>query len=990
MNKIITSRGIIDLTIPADAKTDSAGEYYMICPICTADRKHTHQSDRKLAINLRKDPMPWRCNHCGEGGYIINEEYMKNAKFKPVLKSFDYLPLSDGLTNWFWKKRGISIPTLEAFKISMTIEPMKQYRVPAGQEELKDTWLSQKCINFKYFKDNVLINIKYRDPNKNFKMITDATKTIYNIDSFKGKKKGIIVEGEIDVLSYYEAGLGKEYGIGSVPNGATITKAEKEYFDKTGVLEIKSEINLEYLDSVIDELSEIEIFYIATDDDAPGIKLREELARRLGKERCRYIRFSNFLDSNGKPIKDANELLVAKGPNVLASTIDSSIPFPIAGVSVANDFWDSLNNYYDTGRAKGISTGFPSLDPHFNWMKGWMYILNGFPNNGKALDINTDIPTPSGFKKMKDLKIGDKVYDETGMPCNVTFATEIMHDRPCYEIEFSGHSKIKCDEEHLWFVYDQEARNSRARHLRKKPRTSSTTGISQEHLMIQPKVVTTKYIYENQKSKDSNKNNFSVDCCMPIYNPEKNLPIDPYILGLWLGDGVANGSVMTIGDEDATEILKAFEKTEYKVVPRKAKYLYGIRGLFMPLRIHSLLKNKHIPGIYLNSSIEQRLELLRGILDTDGYVSSNGIIELSLSDEKLALDSLALISSLGIDANMTRNKSFLNGENKKDRFRITFYTGMKVFKLKRKVAKLRQNTKLRHTYRTILSCKKIDSIPVKCIQVDSPNKLYLASRHYIPTHNTSVALNLIAISTVLYKWKWGIYCPENYPEENLIDMFAEILVGKSLDPGIVGRMSKIEYKAVVQEHISKYFYIVNDNDAGYSPADLRKIKKSLIKQYGITGFFTDPWSSLVHNYRSQDSEDKYLEHELSQEVRFTTKSGLINVISHHPKTPASVDKAPTVFSLTGGKVWWIKAYSIFAVHRKNMSDWQNLVTEFHVQKNKDFKAAGELTNDLTPPTFTYNRNNRRFYGQSPSDLQKHDFYPFKSYHETNQSVFEGF
>lgn len=638
MNKIITSRGIIDLTIPADAKTDSAGEYYMICPICTADRKHTHQSDRKLAINLRKDPMPWRCNHCGEGGYIINEEYMKNAKFKPVLKSFDYLPLSDGLTNWFWKKRGISIPTLEAFKISMTIEPMKQYHVPAGQEELKDTWLSQKCINFKYFKNNVLINIKYRDPNKNFKMITDATKTIYNIDSFKGKNKGIIVEGEIDVLSYYEAGLGKEYGIGSVPNGATITKAEKEYFDKTGVLEIKSEINLEYLDSVIDELSEIEIFYIATDDDAPGIKLREELARRLGKERCRYIRFSNFLDSNGKPIKDANELLVAKGPNVLASTIDSSIPFPIAGVSVANDFWDSLNNYYDTGRAKGISTGFPSLDPHFNWMKGWMYILNGFPNNGK----------------------------------------------------------------------------------------------------------------------------------------------------------------------------------------------------------------------------------------------------------------------------------------------------------------------------------------------------------------TSVALNLIAISTVLYKWKWGIYCPENYPEENLIDMFAEILVGKSLDPGIVGRMSKIEYKAVVQEHISKYFYIVNDNDAGYSPADLRKIKKSLIKQYGITGFFTDPWSSLVHNYRSQDSEDKYLEHELSQEVRFTTKSGLINVISHHPKTPASVDKAPTVFSLTGGKVWWIKAYSIFAVHRKNLSDWQNLVTEFHVQKNKDFKAAGELTNDLTPPTFTYNRNNRRFYGQSPNDLQKHDFYPFKSYHETNQSVFEGF
>lgn len=638
MNKIITSKGIIDLYIPQDAKTDQSGEYYIVCPICNSERKHEHQSEKKLAINLRKDPMPWRCNHCGEGGYIINEEYLKTAKFKPVLKAYDYLPLSDGLTTWFWEKRRISIPTLQALKISMSVEPMRQNKVAPGNEEYKDKWTPRKCINFKYFKDNILINIKFRDMDKNFKMITDASKTIYNIDSFKGKKKGIIVEGEIDVLSYFEAGLGDEYGIGSVPNGATITKAELEHYKDTGVLQIASDSNLEYLDPIIDELSEIEMFYIATDDDAPGIKLREELARRLGKERCRYIKFSNYFDAEGKPFKDANELLVAKGPNALASTIDNAIPFPIAGVSIASDFWDSLSKTYDSGRTKGISTGFPSLDPHFNWMRGWLYILNGFPNNGK----------------------------------------------------------------------------------------------------------------------------------------------------------------------------------------------------------------------------------------------------------------------------------------------------------------------------------------------------------------TSVALNLIAISTVLYKWKWGIYCPENYPEENLVDIFAEILVGKTLDPEVVGRMSKIEYKAVVTDHISKYVYIISDNDKGYSPAELRKIKKSLIKQHGITGFFTDPWSSLLHNYKSQDSEDKYLEHELSQEVRFTTKSGLINIISHHPKTPVAVEKAPTVFSLTGGKVWWIKAYSIFAVHRKNLSDWQNLVTEFHVQKNKDFKAAGELTSDLTPPTFLYNRNNRRFYGQSPSDLSRHDFYPFKSYHETNQSVFEGF
>jgi len=637
-SKIITSRGVIDLLIPADANPAGDGEYYMICPICTADRKHNHQNEKKFAINLRKEPKPWRCNHCGEAGYIIDDEYMKKAKFKPILNNFDFLPISDGLTNWFWNKRRISIPTLKAMKISMSSESVKQMRTPPGQEHIKDTWVQRNCINFKYFKNNVLINIKFRDPYKNFKLITDASKTIYNIDSFKGKKKGIIVEGEIDVLSYIEAGLSEEYGIGSVPNGATITREEKENYEKTGIMKVSSEINLDYLDDVIEELNEIEIFYIATDDDAPGIKLREELARRLGKERCRYIRFSDYKTTDGKPINDPNELLVEKGPDALAATIDSAIPFPIDGISTASDYWDKLEHYYDSGILKGLSTGWPSLDPYFNWMKGWLYVENGYPNHGK----------------------------------------------------------------------------------------------------------------------------------------------------------------------------------------------------------------------------------------------------------------------------------------------------------------------------------------------------------------TTFMLNLIAASIVLYKWKWGIYSPENYPVENILMTLAEIFTGKSLDKDNSSRLSKIEYKDVTNNFTNKYIHFINDNDRGYTPEDLRKIKKTLIRQHGITGFYTDPWSSLVHNYRSQDSEDKYLEHELSLEVRFTTKYNLVNVISHHPKTPVAVEKAPTVFTLTGGKVWWIKGYSIFCVHRRNLSDWKDLLTELHVQKNKDFKAAGEITSALTPPTFLFNRNNRRFYGQNADDLSKHESFPFKSYHEANQAMFEGF
>ena len=168
----------------------------------------------------------------------------------------------------------------------------------------------------------------------------------------------------------------------------------------------------------------------------------------------------------------------------------------------------------------------------------------------------------------------------------------------------------------------------------------------------------------------------------------------------------------------------------------------------------------------------------------------------------------------------------------------------------------------------------------------------------------------------------------------------------------------------------------------------------MVNQYGIIGFYTDPWSSLVHNYRSHDSEDKYLEHQLSLEVRLTTKLNIINLISHHPKTPVSTEKVPSVFTLTGGKVWWIKAYTIFAVQRKNVNDRDNPYTEFHVQKNKDFKAAGELTSESDAPTFRFARRNRRFYAkqvvESGGKEVGFDFYPFENYQETNQLLFDGF
>lgn len=379
MEKIITSKGILDIDIPKDTKINGSDEFYMVCPICTSTRELSHQKEKKFAVNLSKIPHPWRCNHCNEGGYVIDDAYMLRAKIKPLLENYKFLPISDSLTQWFWEKRRISKQTLMDLDITATMEPIRQTRKVEGEEALHDSIMNRRCINFKYKKDGILINIKYRDKNKNFKMVPGASKILYNIDSIKGHKEAVFVEGELDVLAFHECGI---KNVVSVPNGTAISDGELEEYRKTGVF--RSNLNMEYLDLCIDAFEKTETIYLATDDDIPGQKLREELSRRLGKNRCRFIKFSEYKKSDGTPCKDANDVLYNHGKETLRNSIGNSYPYPIDGVTTALTYWDKMSVIFDNGRQKGFSTGYKSLDPHFTWMPGWLTLANGYPNEGKS------------------------------------------------------------------------------------------------------------------------------------------------------------------------------------------------------------------------------------------------------------------------------------------------------------------------------------------------------------------------------------------------------------------------------------------------------------------------------------------------------------------------------------------------------------------------------------------------------------------------------
>jgi twinkle protein len=257
---------------------------------------------------------------------------------------------------------------------------------------------------------------------------------------------------------------------------------------------------------------------------------------------------------------------------------------------------------------------------------------------------------------------------------------------------------------------------------------------------------------------------------------------------------------------------------------------------------------------------------------------------------------------------------------------------------------------------------------------------------------TSLILNLIAISAVKYGWKWGIYCPENYPVENVVEIFAQILIGKPLEAGYSKRITESELIEVTKNFIDKHLYFV-DHEDGFSPEKLREIKKRMVQQHGIVGFLTDPWSSLNHNVTKTGGIDEYLQNELNHEVRLTTKYNLINIICHHPKTPDKIDKPPTVWQLTGGKQWWMKMYAALCIHQEAYDDWKNNLVGLHVQKIKVKQIAGETTSSSNYPVLRYDKLSRRFYESNgvKEGTLKYDRFPFVAYLDSDQqSLFDGF
>jgi hypothetical protein len=344
------------------------------------------------------------------------------------------------------------------------------------------------------------------------------------------------------------------------------------------------------------------------------------------------------------------------------------------------------------------------------------------PGSGKALALDTPIPTPSGWKQNGDLKTGDTVFGGDGRPCRVLKAFPTMLDKTCYKVTFSDGTSVVADAEHLWET------------------TADVSGAWRE-----PSIKTTDEILDTL-----HKLSHKIRRVGPVVCEEKDLPINPYTLGIWLGDGNKNTSIISLNSKDAEEIVEEIRdegEVADKVGVEKQNTLqfrigrtHSNQSFHTKLRNHNLLYNKHIPEAYLRASIQQRLDLLQGIMDTDGYSSlEKGDCELTISNKTLALNCLELARSLGFEPQFGVGEATINGRSYGPKYRIRFrpHKRLPPFRIRRKLTRVKfwEDCQL-HYRRRIESIEKVESVPVRCILVDSPDHLYLAGDGMVATHNT--------------------------------------------------------------------------------------------------------------------------------------------------------------------------------------------------------------------------------------------------------------
>jgi phage terminase large subunit-like protein len=388
---------------------------------------------------------------------------------------------------------------------------------------------------------------------------------------------------------------------------------------------------------------------------------------------------------------------------------------------------------------------------------------------GKLLDLQTMIPTPDGWRKLGELAVGDHVFDESGRPCTITGTNDRTPD-VAYRLTFSDGATIDACSEHLWITWTHPERKAYLRSAHELDRTrfpvewpawrthrinrwgAASTGAG-------PQVRTTQEIVDTLTHGKRGDLNHCIPQAGALQLPDVELPVDPWLLGLWLGDGGSGSATITVADDDLPHMSSRIAALGHPFTVRRpaarTPHIAITGGLYAALGALGVRRDrgargsvKHVPESYLWASEAQRAALLAGLMDADGYAGGAGrSVEFCSTTRVLADAVLHLARSLGERPVLAEGRAMLCGVDHGPKYRVTWRPIRNdTFTLPRKAARVAAPASqgLRAHHRMIVAAERVAAAPMRCLTVDSRHRTYLCGDAMIPTHNTHTAANTIA------------------------------------------------------------------------------------------------------------------------------------------------------------------------------------------------------------------------------------------------------
>ncbi|WP_460690346.1 LAGLIDADG family homing endonuclease [Nesterenkonia suensis] len=376
---------------------------------------------------------------------------------------------------------------------------------------------------------------------------------------------------------------------------------------------------------------------------------------------------------------------------------------------------------------------------------------------GKALPTSTPVLSIGGWKTMGSLEVGDCVFGPSGEPVRVTFKSGVMHDHDVYRVRFTDGRVLDADADHIWTVKDK-----------RKGKGGEWVNVTTRQMLesgLYRTCSSRRSVTCDGRSYQTREFRWNLPDQEAVDSPDVDLPLDPYLLGAWLGDGTSAHGRLHCHSDDVSHWYEAVRDAGFVPAVRQGRTCTEVgitttqgpgrqsRSMAGKLRALGVLGNKHIPEAYLTSSASQREALLQGLMDTDGSISERGKVEFCSTTRDLAEGVLFLARSLGWRPVLREGRSFLNGVEHKTRYRVTFTPdsgrGFSPFRMARKASRVKETVRRGTRTVSVEAIELVDSVPVQCIAVDSEDSLYLAGRGLVPTHNTFTIGHIIFALCIL-------------------------------------------------------------------------------------------------------------------------------------------------------------------------------------------------------------------------------------------------